>query len=115
IKEGVPLTGFFNDGTTFRVVGRHAVSSALGGAGRSMPGVVLFTGSAVLPDGLTFPDGIYASENIDTGRQAVIRSLYGESNAQLRERSVVSRWIHVGNQLHVESRCVLYGRASADG
>jgi predicted acyltransferase (DUF342 family) len=68
----------------------------------------------VLPDALEFAYGIYSAADIECGRRSLIRSLYSEDDARLRERSVILRWLHVGKDLVAGDRCALYGRASAD-
>ena len=57
IRKGVPVSGHFHDGTEYRVVARDVAVAALGGARRSMQGVVVFTGPVVLPERLTFSGG----------------------------------------------------------
>src|ERR1051325_10231472 len=51
VRKGIPISGQFHDGTAYRVVGRDVAAAALGGARRSMPGVVVFTARVVLPEG----------------------------------------------------------------
>jgi predicted acyltransferase (DUF342 family) len=113
IARSVSQEGRFNDGTPYRIVGRD-VSVAADKAAKSVNGIVLCCEPAELPERLEFVDGIYAANDIDCGKETIIRSLYAERNARLQDGVVVLRWIHVQNELAVENNAVLYGRASAE-
>jgi hypothetical protein len=108
MESGSKLEGQFNDGTPYRVVAKESDAVV------PRTGIVFFPSSVVLPNAMEFVNGIYSAGDIDCGRETLIRSLYGETGARLRERSVVLRWLHVEKDLVAENRCILYGRASAE-
>ena len=115
IDQGVDLQGKFDDGTPYRVL--RSTTGTFEPAtpdSRSIPELIIFSGSIAVPAGLEFVHGLYAAEDIDCGKKTVVRSLYGASNVRLREGAVVLRWIHVDNELIAGAACQLYGRASAE-
>jgi len=112
IDQGVDLQGVFEDGTPYRVLrSTTGTFEAATPESRSIPELIIFSGSIAVPAGLEFVHGLYAAEDIDCGKKTVVRSLYGASNVRLREGAVVLRWIHVDNELIVGAACQLYGRA----
>ena len=115
IDQGVDLQGKFDDGTPYRVL-RSTTGTFEPAApdSRSIPELIIFSASIAVPAGLEFVHGVYAAEDIDCGKETVVRSLYGAGNVRLREGAVVLRWIHVDNELIVGAACQLYGRASAE-
>jgi hypothetical protein len=115
IDRGEELDGSFGDGTPYQVLGRE--TDAFVNAARSSGSVhalTVFSAPIALPDRLKFTHGIYAAQNIDCGSETIIRSLYGERDVRLREKTVILRWIHVDSELIVAEDCALYGRASAE-
>jgi carbonic anhydrase/acetyltransferase-like protein (isoleucine patch superfamily) len=115
IDQGNRVEGRFSDGTPFQIVAKNNFGWLRAAQNsRSATGIIIFTGRVVLPYRLEFVHGIYSADDIDCGNETLIRSLYAEHSARLRQRSVVLRWLHVDDELLVEDGCVLYGRASAE-
>jgi cytoskeletal protein CcmA (bactofilin family) len=114
VDRGAGMEGKFEDGTLYRVLEKsdELLKHTTGPEG-TIPGIIVFSGPASMPDHLEFLEGIYAANNLECGAETMLRSLYGERDILLRPRSVVLRWIHVEQNLIVDRRCSLYGRASA--
>jgi cytoskeletal protein CcmA (bactofilin family) len=115
VEQGVGLEGRFEDGTPYRVVGKTDDYFSQQARGpQSVTEIIVFSGPAGVPDSFEFVHGIYAADNIECGRETLIRSLYGERDVRLAERCAVLRWLYAENELVVGEGSSLYGRASAE-
>lgn len=108
LDSGSDFKGQLQDGTPYFIADRDGAESIQTNA------IVMFSKPVVLSDGFEFTQGIYSTAHIDCGPHSLIRSLYGEDGARLRERTVVLRWLYVGKDLVAGKGCALYGRASAE-
>jgi cytoskeletal protein CcmA (bactofilin family) len=115
LNQGTAWEGYFNDRTPYQIIEKSGEAFLrMARTVASIPALAIFSGAISLPDRLKFPFGLYASEDIETGANAVVRSVYGKSNVRLKEGTSVLRWIHAEGDLSISSGCAIYGRASSD-
>ncbi|HZU41980.1 MAG TPA: polymer-forming cytoskeletal protein [Terriglobales bacterium] len=77
-------------------------------------GVVLSKTDLSLGQGMVFSDDLYCAGTLIGGALNVYRSLLGEEDVCLGERSQVLRWLHAGGSISLGPGCRLHGRASAE-
>lgn len=116
VRQGVAREGQLNDRTPYQIVETDGAKflDAMKAAS-SVPALAIFSGAITLPDRLKFPFGVYAAGNIQTGQEAIIRSLYGEGDVFLRRATAVLRWTHAKGVLTVARNSSVFGRATAEG
>jgi cytoskeletal protein CcmA (bactofilin family) len=116
LRRGAAQEGRLNDRTPYRIVETDgSVFLERARIISSIPALTIFSGALSLPDHLKFPFGAYGAADIETGRHAIVRFLYGRRNLRLKEGASVLSWIHAEGALTVEDGCALHGWASAEG
>jgi cytoskeletal protein CcmA (bactofilin family) len=116
VAQGASATGTMPDGLEYHLLGRTDDTLLRSDEGKEATcRSVEITGTdVILPDGVTFPNEIYAAGEFIGGGKNIYRSLFGEKNVQLGQASTVIRWAHAVGALRAEPDCDLYGRISSD-
>jgi hypothetical protein len=82
-------------------------------ASHSVDRVLISYAPLRLPDQTAALATIYSARDLKGGAGTAYRALFGDSNIDLRERSIVLRWVHAEGRLDVGHESSLFGRASA--
>jgi cytoskeletal protein CcmA (bactofilin family) len=114
--SGRNATGVMPDGTNYLVLGsgNQGLTLPLQQQDQTYPVLIASATDLSLSSHSTFSKDVYSRGRFVGGENNHYRALLAEQEAYLGKGSSVTRWVHAGGELRVDSGCRLSARGSSD-
>lgn len=115
-KTGQEQEGVLEDGTGYVVVGKTEIPRFNDAEQRAKAArrLILSCDRLRLPEATMFLPEIYAVGSVRGGEGNIYRAVLTDEELLLDRESMTLRWVHGGRSVTARTKCILYGRVSAD-